>query len=125
MSENIVAPEVVPSGISENSLGALSYLTMLPAILFLAIAPYNRSAYVRFHAWQSIIIGAIAFLLNYGLTSLLPMTGLFGQKLLVLSTALVGVAYTLTMILFAVRALNGKRSRFPLIGAWAERQATK
>src|ERR1700735_4277699 len=62
--------ETTHSGISENSLGAASYLTVIPAIVFLAIAPYNRSANVRFHAWQSIALGASAFLLNFALNFL-------------------------------------------------------
>jgi len=125
VSENLVVSESAHTGISENALGALSYLTVIPAILFLAIAPYNRSAYVRFHAWQSIIIGAVAFLVNFGFSSLLPMTGLFGSRMIVVLTGFIGIAYTVTMILFAVRALNGKRSKLPIIGQWADRQASK
>jgi uncharacterized membrane protein len=125
VSENLVVSESAHTGISENALGALSYLTVIPAILFLAVAPYNRSAYVRFHAWQSIIIGAVAFLINFGFSSLLPMTGLFGQRMIVLFTGIIGLAYTITMILFAVRALNGKRSKLPMIGTWADHQASR
>lgn len=125
MSDNIAVSETTQSGLSENSLGALSYLTVIPAILFLAIAPYNRSAYVRFHAWQSIIVGALAFVANFALNSILPMAGFGGAQVLVLISACVAVAYTLVMVLFAVRALNGKRSKLPLIGAWAERQSSK
>jgi uncharacterized membrane protein len=117
--------ETVQAGISENSIGAVAYLTLIPAILFLAIAPYNRSAYVRFHAWQSIIVGAIAFLLNFAVSSLMQTTSFVSARLFLSFSALVGVAYIFVIILCAVRALNGKRTLLPLIGAWAERQANR
>jgi uncharacterized membrane protein len=117
--------ETVRTGISENSLGALSYLTLIPAILFLAIAPYNRNANVRFHAWQSIIVGAVAFLINFALGSLAQSTSYVTASVFITLSALIGVAYVLVIIVCAVRALNGKRTMLPLFGAWAERQANK
>jgi uncharacterized membrane protein len=54
--EEMMSTESVQSGVSENTIAALSYVTLIPALVFLAIAPYNRSAYVRFHAWQSIVL---------------------------------------------------------------------
>jgi uncharacterized membrane protein len=117
--------ETVHTGISENSLGAVSYLTLIPAIVFLAIAPYNRSAYVRFHSWQSIIVGAIAFLVNFVLSSLMQSTSFVSPRVFLTLSALIGVAYMLVMIFCAVRALNGKLFKLPLVGAWAERQANR
>lgn len=117
--------DTVHTGISENSLGALSYLTLIPAVLFLAIAPYNRNANVRFHAWQSIIVGATAFLINFIFGSLMQSTSFVSPRVFLSLTALVGVAYMLVIIVCAVRALNGKRTKLPLFGAWAERQADR
>ena len=117
--------ETVQTGISENSLGAVSYLTLIPAIFFLAIAPYNRSAFVRFHAWQSIIVGAIAFLLNFVFSSLMQSTSFVSPRIFLTLSALIGVTYVVVIIFCAVRALNGKLSKLPLIGAWAERQANR
>ena len=48
--------ETVQTGLSDNAAGGLAYVTIIPAIIFLAIAPYNRSSFVRFHAWQSIFL---------------------------------------------------------------------
>jgi len=48
--------ESTPTGLSDNSAGALAYVTFIPAIVFLAMPPYNQSPYVRFHAWQSIFL---------------------------------------------------------------------
>jgi uncharacterized membrane protein len=117
--------ETVDTGISQNSLGALSYLTLIPAVLFLAIPPYNRSTYVRFHAWQSIIVGAFAFLINFAFSSLMQSTTFVSPRVFLTLIALVGVVYTLTMIWCAVRALNGHLIKLPLVGKWAEHQANR
>jgi hypothetical protein len=38
-----VSEEINPSGLSENGIAALSYITFIPAILFLILPPGNRS----------------------------------------------------------------------------------
>ncbi len=63
--------ETNPSGLSENGIAALSYITFIPAILFLILPRYNRSAYVRFHAWQSLLLNVVVFLLSFIVTYLL------------------------------------------------------
>ena len=42
------------AGLSDNLAGALAYLTIIPAIVFLVIEPFNRRRFVRFHAFQCI-----------------------------------------------------------------------
>src|ERR1035438_2692474 len=37
---------------AENVVGMLAYFTIIPAILFLVIEPFNRNRFVRFHAFQ-------------------------------------------------------------------------
>jgi uncharacterized membrane protein len=70
-------------------------------------------------------VGAIAFLVNFILNSLAQVTSFTSARLFITLSALVGVAYVLAIIICAVRALNGKRTKLPLVGAWAERQADK
>jgi uncharacterized membrane protein len=117
--------ETAQSGISENSLGAASYLTVIPAIVFLAIAPYNRSANVRFHAWQSIALGATAFLVNLALTALAQMTPFFSLFAFLSLSMILGVTYIMVSVFCAIRALNGKHTKLPPFSAWAERQANR
>jgi uncharacterized membrane protein len=117
--------EKVHTGISENSIGALSYLTVIPAIFFLAIAPYNRSSYVRFHAWQSTILGVIVFLVNFALNALVSLTHVISMSVVLGVSGVLSAAYIVAIIICSVRALNGKRTRLPLIGAWCERQAER
>src|SRR5271168_4623931 len=49
------------SGLSETAAAAISYLTIIPAIFFLAIEPYNKMPFVRFHSFQSIGLCVVWF----------------------------------------------------------------
>ena len=37
------------TGLSDNAAGALAYLTVIPAIIFLIVEPYNKNSFVRFN----------------------------------------------------------------------------
>ena len=39
-------------GMADNVAGMLAYVTIIPAIIFLVVEPYNKSRFVRFHAFQ-------------------------------------------------------------------------
>ncbi len=113
------------SGLSENSLGAVAYITFVPAIFFLAVAPYNRNSYVRFHAWQSILLTAVAFIISFALSLLLGSTSLPGFLVSLGLNGLLMILWFLVWLWCAIGALNGKRVKLPLIGAWCEQQANK
>jgi uncharacterized membrane protein len=118
-------PDPKKSGLSDNSLGAISYITVVPAIFFLAISPYNKRAYVRFHAWQSVVLSALGFILCLVL-SFFPAVNTYLQSIVYLGLyMLVWLVWTLVSIWCAICALNGKRFKLPLIGAWAEQQSSK
>jgi uncharacterized membrane protein len=117
-------PDKKPSGLSDNSLGAIAYITVVPALFFLAIAPYNKKPYVRFHAWQSTILFAIVFIVTIALSYIPIFSLLLGVVYWGLCT-LVLIVWALISIWCAISALNGKRLKLPLIGAWSERQANK
>ena len=116
-------PEPNKSGFTDNSLGAIAYITVVPALFFLAISPYNKSAYVRFHAWQSTVLSAVAFLLCLvlsvfpALNTYLESIAFMGLYLLIL------IFWALVSIWCTIEALNGKRLKLPAIGSWAERQS--
>lgn len=120
-----MSTESVQSGVSENTIGALAYFTLIPAFVFLAIAPYNRSSYVRFHAWQSIVLSVMAFFSNFIVGSLFSMMGSVSP---VVSMSVEGVilgVFFLVSVWCVISALNGKRIELPLIGAWAWKQANR
>ena len=118
-------PDKKQSGLSDNSLGAIAYITVVPALFFLAIAPYNKKAYVRFHAWQSTVLSAFAFVL-FMVLSLFPTLNTYLESIAFMGLyLLVLILWALVSIWCAIEALNGKLLKLPLIGAWAEQQSNK
>ena len=67
MEEHQAAASVPPpaaqasAGLADNVAGALAYVTVLPAILFLVLEPYNKRPFVRFNALQSLGIAICGF----------------------------------------------------------------
>jgi uncharacterized membrane protein len=108
-------PQPVQSGLSDNAAGALAYVTIIPAIIFLIVEPYNRNSYVRFHAWQSIFLGIAAFAIDMVL-SFIPVVGW-----LILPFAMLG--FLIVWVIVLLKALKGSRFRLPMIGNLAEKQA--
>jgi uncharacterized membrane protein len=112
------------SGLSDNAAGGLSYITIIPAIVFLIAEPYKRSSYVRFHAWQSIFLyvaWAVVDILVTVVQNLVP-------KVVFLTLSLwqfVDLAFFVVLVIVFVSAFNGKRFMLPFIGGLAERQANR
>jgi uncharacterized membrane protein len=102
------------AGLSENAAGAIAYITIIPAIVFLVMEPYNRSAYVKFHAWQSIFLGIAVFAV-----SLINVIPIIGQ--LIFLVAFVG--FFVIWIMCVVKAVNGQKFVIPVIGPLAAKQA--
>jgi len=109
------------TGLSDNAAGGLAYITIIPAIIFLIVEPYNRSSFVRFHSWQNIFltIGYIVVDVALVVVGRLPF---FGFMTLFL-WPLVGLAFLLVWIVALIKAFNGQRFKLPIIGDLAEKQA--
>jgi uncharacterized membrane protein len=105
----------VQQGLSENAAGAIAYITIIPAIIFLVMEPYNRSSFIRFHSWQSIFLGVTAAVVHF-ILAVIPIVG----WLLMLP---VGLAFLILWILVMIKASKGERYKLPFIGAFAEQQA--
>lgn len=111
------------SGLSDNSIGAIAYLSPLPAFFFLAIRRYNKRPYVRFHSWQSLVFSAFVFLFYCVLNLAIPHARFLGPRVLLGIWCFVALAVFLLWLWCVVCALNGKRYRLPIIGDWADEQA--
>jgi uncharacterized membrane protein len=115
--------EAAQTGISDNGAGALAYVTFIPAIIFLVMPPYNKSSYVRFHAWQSILLTVAAVAL-YIVLMILGRVPFFG--LLIIPIALVAdLALFILWIVVVMKAINGQKFMIPILGGIAESQANK
>ncbi len=102
-----------------NVAGMLCYpLSFITGILFLVLTPYNRDSFVRFHAWQSIFFFLALLVLSIVLRILpWPLEGIFISVLQLL--ALGGTGWLM------YKAYNSERFKLPLVGDWAENQASK
>jgi uncharacterized membrane protein len=115
--------EANTTGLSDNGAGALAYVTIVPAIVFLVLPPYNASSYVRFHAWQSIFLNIAAILVSIVLSFLTVFSVMFGVFFFLMFTRLLWLAFFLIWVICLVKALNGERFKLPVIGDLAAKQA--
>jgi uncharacterized membrane protein len=112
-------------GLSDNLIGAIAYITVVPALFFLAIAPYNRSAYVRFHAWQSTALTVVMFIIST-IVSYVPTLHSFRLPFVLMGLSFaIWILWALIAVWCAISALNGKRRQMPLIGGWANWQSNR
>ena len=126
-SETPATPAETSIGLQPNIAGLLCYVGFwITGIIFLVIE--KKSTFVKFHAWQSImtfgiltvvqiiisILGAIALPFAFGLWTFVNVVGILVWLLTVgLWIALMVLAY------------SGKMWKLPLVGDWAEKQASK
>ena len=108
----------------DNLLGALAYMTFIPAVVFVLIEPLKRNRFVRFHSFQSIfltaatIVLAIAIRILYSVLALIPRIG-FLLGWLAVAVALLGLV--ILWLVLVVKALQGTTFKLPVIGDLAER----
>jgi len=114
------------AGLSDNAAAAIAYITIIPAIVFLVMEPYNRNPFVRFHAFQCIglhvawfvlgvligVVGAVASVIHLGL-------------LMVLLWPILWLGVVILWIICVVNASQGKWFKLPVIGKFAEQQARR
>ncbi|HUB02172.1 MAG TPA: DUF4870 domain-containing protein [Terriglobales bacterium] len=115
-SATIAAP-----GLTDNMAGALAYVTIIPAIVFLVLEPYNRKRFIRFHAFQCIFF-AIAWTVLWiilGIIGHIPFLG-WGTVLL---WPLVSLAGLIVWLILVFKAYQGEMFKLPIIGDMAEKQA--
>jgi uncharacterized membrane protein len=110
--------ETVQTGLSDSAASGLAYLTFIPAIVFLAVPPYNQSANVRFHSWQSIFlsIAAIAASILHIFLLFIPIIGW-------IISLLISLTFLVVWLLCILKAFNGQRFVLPVLGALAAKQA--
>jgi uncharacterized membrane protein len=111
------------SGLSDNAAGGLAYVTIIPAIVFLIIEPFNRNSYVRFHSWQSIFLAIAYIAVHIGMV-IIGHIPFFGWLTLFM-WPLIGLGFFIIWIIVLIKAFNGERFKLPIIGQLAEQQANK
>jgi uncharacterized membrane protein len=113
---------LVPStGLADNVAGMLAYITIIPAIIFLVIEPYNRSRFVRFHSFQCIFftVAIVALHIAISIFAIVPLLIFITFPL----HALVSLGALILWIVVLLKANQGQMYKLPIIGDLAEKQA--
>jgi uncharacterized membrane protein len=115
------APAASTGGMADNVAGMLAYVTIIPAIIFLVMEPYNKNRFVRFHAFQCLFF-TVAWIVLWIVLSMVAHIPILGW-LTILIWPLVGLAGLIIWIVLLVKANGGQMYKLPVIGDMAEKQA--
>jgi uncharacterized membrane protein len=94
-------------GLSDNAAGAIAYITIIPAIIFLLLAPYSQKPFVRFHAVQE--LGLFVTMIVLQVIAIIPLLGWV--------VYIVGAIACAVMWVIAIyKASQGSAFKVPVIG---------
>jgi uncharacterized membrane protein len=109
------------TGLSDDAASGLAYLTFVPAIIFLVVAPFSTNPKIKFHAWQSIFL-AVAWMVAWIVLAVLAFVPFVGWILLPIHLLLF-LGLFIVWLIAIIQAFQGKRFSIPIIGALAAKQA--
>jgi uncharacterized membrane protein len=113
-------------GMADNVAGMLAYITIIPAIIFLVVEPYNKNRFVRFHAFQCLFLHAAWFVLWVGLfivSAVLAFIPFLGHLVAFVLWMALAVGLFVIWIVLLLKANAGQMYKLPVIGDLAEKQA--
>jgi uncharacterized membrane protein len=103
----------------------LAYFTIIPAIIFLLIEPYNRNRFVRFHSFQCLFTAGAVVVIEVVLMifmSVLHVVGI-GWIIGMILWPLFWLASLALWLLLVIKAYQHQMFKLPVIGDIAEKQA--
>jgi uncharacterized membrane protein len=115
------ATQSTTGGMTDNVAGMLAYVTIVPAIIFLVVEPYNKKRFIRFHAFQSIFF-AVAWTILWIALSFIGVIPVLGWATLLI-WPLLGLGGLIIWIILLLKANQGQMFKLPVIGDMAEKQA--
>ena len=113
-------------GLEPNVAGALAYVTVIPAIIFLVVEPYNKDKFIRFHSFQSIFFAiawvalAIVLMIVSAVLAVIPIVGWI-LGLLLWVALMIGMFALWVFLMY--KAYKNERYMIPVIGKIAAQQA--
>lgn len=111
---------------TDNTAGMLAYITIIPAIIFLVMEPYNKNKFVRFHAWQNIFFAiglTVLWIVLMVVGFVLDIIPILGWILHILLAAALGIGSLVVWVMLLIKANKGEKWKLPFIGDLAEKQA--
>jgi uncharacterized membrane protein len=107
-----------PLAQAERLAAAGGYFTLVPAVVLLFLPAFRKSRFVRFHAWQSILLWAVFLLAS--LTGIL-LSNIAAAVVLLLLGILGSLGMFFLWAVLSLKAWQGERFELPLFGQLAER----
>ncbi len=99
-------------------VAVLAYLTFVPAAVLLFLPAFRSHRFVRFHAWQSILVWGVFIVLTiFGLL----LSNVAAAMVLLLFGILASLAMLFVWIVLSIKAWQGERFELPVIGPLAGR----
>ena len=105
-------------GLTDNVAGMLAYITIIPAIIFLVMEPYNKNRFVRFHSFQCLFFCVALIVIQIGLSILAVVP--FMALLTIPLHFLVAIGALAIWVILLLKANGGQMYKLPFIGDLAE-----
>ncbi len=109
------------SGLTDNMAGALAYVTIIPAIVFLVLVPYSKKRFIRFHSFQCLFF-AVTWTVLWIVLRIIVQIPVLGWATILL-WPLVSLAGLIIWVILVLKAYQGQTFKLPVIGDMAEKQA--
>jgi uncharacterized membrane protein len=103
---------------AERAAAACAYLPLLPPAVILFLPAYRNHRFIRFHAWQSILLWGVFFVLT--IVALLA-SNVAAAVVFLLLGILASLAMLFLWIVLTLKAWEGERFELPLFGELAGR----
>ena len=109
------------AGMPDNTAGMVAYITIIPAIIFLVMEPYNKRPFVRFHCFQNIFfcVAWIALSIVLSIIAAIPVIG----WLTLILWPIIGLGGLVLWVMLLLKANQGQMWKLPFIGDLAAKQA--
>jgi uncharacterized membrane protein len=109
---------MTPLPAADRAVAAVAYLTFVAGAVILLLPEFRHSRFVRFHAWQSILLWGTFFALTI---AALFLSNLAAAMLFLLFGILISLAMLFLWIVLTLKAWHGERFDLPLLGEVAAR----
>jgi uncharacterized membrane protein len=119
--QGTIAAAPAAAGLTDNVAGALAYMTIIPAIVFLVLEPFNRKRFIRFHAFQCLFFAIAWTVLWIGLSFVAHIPFLGWATVII--WPLIGLVGFVIWLVLVLKAYQGQMFKLPVIGDMAEQQA--
>jgi len=109
---------MTPLAPAERAVAAVAYLPLVTAVVILFLPAFRNNRFVRFHAWQSILLWGVFFILT---VAALLLSNVAAAMVFLLFGILGSLAMLFLWIVLSLKAWQGERFEVPLFGELAAR----